>query len=44
MQLMVEIAEGKIAKVKPERDYKSPLEEAVQSLTKGPRRSWPSRA
>lgn len=29
MPLMVEIAEGKIAKVKPERDYKSALEEAV---------------
>lgn len=42
MLLMVEIAEGKIAKVKPERDYKSALEEAV--FPKGPRRSWPSRA
>ena len=29
MPLTVEIAEGKIAKVKPERDYKSALEEAV---------------
>lgn len=29
MPLMVEIAEGKITKVKPERDYKSALEEAV---------------
>lgn len=29
MPLTVEIAEGKIAQVKPERAYKSPLEEAV---------------
>ncbi|WP_260265517.1 FAD-binding protein [Lactobacillus delbrueckii] len=29
MPLTVEVAEGKIAKVKPERDYKSALEEAV---------------
>lgn len=29
MPLMIEIAEGKITKVKPERDYKSALEEAV---------------